>query len=150
MQSLANSPIRYPLPAVAGLICGPSGKLLLVQTHKWSGLWGVPGGKIEYGEKAEQALRREMCEEVGLELSWLEFAFVAELIEDKDFYKPAHFISLEYLAKSKTENVIVNEEIKAFQWLSLNEALVQPINSYTLQLLQFAQRHKSFLAVTHE
>ena len=98
---------RYPLPAVAALIAGPSGRVLIVRTHKWSGLWGVPGGKVDYGETLESALKREMLEEVGLEIRDAVFAFTSELIEDPKFHKPNHFISLEYVAFADFENVII-------------------------------------------
>jgi nucleoside triphosphatase len=128
---------RYPLPAVAALIIGPDDRLLLVKTSKWSGLWGVPGGKIDYGEDMLTALRREMREETGLEISDIEFSFVSEIIEDELFYKPAHFISFEYIARSNSSAVVPNDEIVEWRWLSLAEALVMPVNSYTKLLLQY-------------
>lgn len=50
------TPPKHPLPTVAALVSGPSGRVLLVRTTKWRGLWGVPGGKIEWGEPLEAAL----------------------------------------------------------------------------------------------
>ena len=52
---------------VGGLIFDRAGKFLLVRTHKWSNLWGIPGGKIKWGETSEDALRREIKEETGPE-----------------------------------------------------------------------------------
>lgn len=53
---------RYPIPAVAALIAAPDQRVLLVRSVKRSGLWGVPGGKVNCGETIEAALRREMLE----------------------------------------------------------------------------------------
>jgi nucleoside triphosphatase len=130
---------RYPLPAVAALIAGPSGRVLIVRTHKWSGLWGVPGGKVDYGETLETALKREMSEEVGLEIRDPVFAFTSELIEDPKFHKPNHFISLEYVAFSDHENVVFNEEIAEFAWVTLEDAFNYPVNVYTLRLLEWCR-----------
>jgi nucleoside triphosphatase len=137
--TVASQPKRYPLPAVAALIAGPSGRVLIVRTHKWSGLWGVPGGKVEYGETLEAALKREMLEEVGLEITQPLFAFVSELIEDPLFHRPNHFISLEYVASSAHEQVVFNEEIAEFAWVTLEEALTYPVNIYTLRLLEWCR-----------
>lgn len=130
---------RYPLPAVAALIAGPSGRVLIVRTHKWSGLWGVPGGKVDYGETLLTALKREMLEEVGLEIRDVVFAFTSELIEDPKFHKPNHFISLEYVAFADHENVVFNEEIAEFAWVNLEDAFKYPVNIYTRKLLEWCQ-----------
>ena len=130
---------RYPLPAVAALIAGPSGRVLIVRTHKWSGLWGVPGGKVDYGETLLTALKREMLEEVGLEIRDAVFAFTSELIEDPKFHKPNHFISLEYVAFADHENVVFNEEIAEFAWVSLEDAFKYSVNEYTRKLLEWCQ-----------
>ena len=41
---------------------------LLLQRRKDNGLWGIPGGSLEPGESLEEAARREVLEEVGLEI----------------------------------------------------------------------------------
>jgi nucleoside triphosphatase len=127
---------QYPLPAVAALIAH-NNKVLIVRTHKWSGLWGVPGGKIDYGEDALTALKREMREEVGLEIRNPVYAFYSDIIEDTNFYKPAHFLSLEFVAYSDSDHVIMNEEIAEFAWVSLADTFTYPINSYTKRLLEW-------------
>jgi len=53
----------------AGIVRNNQGKVLLIK-HRFrpgSG-WGIPGGFLEAGEQADAALRRELCEEIGLEL----------------------------------------------------------------------------------
>jgi nucleoside triphosphatase len=130
----------YPLPAVAALIAHQN-KVLIVRTHKWSGLWGVPGGKIDYGEDTITALKREMQEEVGLEIRDAVYAFYSDIIEDPLFYKPAHFLSLEFVAYSDSNNVIPNEEIAEFAWVGLEQAFTYPINSYTKRLLEWCVEH---------
>jgi nucleoside triphosphatase len=132
---------QYPLPAVAALIAH-QGKVLIVRTHKWSGLWGVPGGKIDYGENALTALAREMREEVGLEIRNPVYAFYSDIIEDTNFHKPAHFLSLEFVAYSDSDKVIINEEIAEFAWVSLEESFTYPINSYTKRLLEWCVENK--------
>lgn len=57
------------IPVVAGFL-RKEGKILIGQrpeNHTLAGLWEFPGGKIELGESPEQALARELSEELGIE-----------------------------------------------------------------------------------
>jgi len=128
--------MAYPIPTVAALARGPSGRVLIVRTTKWRGRWGVPGGKIEYREPMEEALIREFLEEVGLELFDLRFARLDEMIEDPAFYKPAHFILINYFARADSEAVRPNEEIVEWAWVEPERALEFPLNVYTERLVR--------------
>ncbi len=69
---MTTSPIHRPpihRPAARGLVVDPANRLLLMQfqTEDAGTLWLTPGGGIEPGESDEEALRRELWEEVGLE-----------------------------------------------------------------------------------
>ena len=54
--------------AVRGVVVDPAGRALLVRFEfpDWTG-WATPGGGLDPGETDEEALRRELAEEVGLE-----------------------------------------------------------------------------------
>jgi ADP-ribose pyrophosphatase YjhB (NUDIX family) len=65
----------------SGAVIFNSEKRLLLLKHVFrpgSG-WGIPGGFIKAGEQPETAVRRELMEEVGLELKTVEVAFVRTL-----------------------------------------------------------------------
>ncbi|HEU4742427.1 MAG TPA: NUDIX domain-containing protein [Meiothermus sp.] len=133
---MTGSTPQYPIPTVAALVTGPSGRVLLVRTTKWRGLWGIPGGKIEWGEALEAALRRELREEVGLELHDIRLALLQEAILDPQFHKPMHFIFFNYYARSESEEVTPNEEIAEWGWVEPEEGLKYPLNTFTQVLLK--------------
>lgn len=56
---------------VAAALADAEGRVLLQQRlpgRQMAGLWEFPGGKVEEGERPEAALRRELAEELGIEV----------------------------------------------------------------------------------
>ena len=75
----------------------------MVRTHKWSNLWGIPGGKIKWGETSEDGFRREIKEETALEVNEVAFVLVQDCIHSKEFYRDAHFVLLNYTCRCAGE-----------------------------------------------
>jgi phosphoglycolate phosphatase len=128
---------KFPLATVGALIFNSQNEVLMIRTHKWSNLWGIPGGKIKFGETSEAALRREILEETGLKISNVKFVLVQDCIRSKEFYRDAHFILLNYTCRcaGKTPRVKLNEEGREFRWLKLAEAKKLKLNKPTKVLL---------------
>jgi phosphoglycolate phosphatase len=130
-------PPRTPTPTVGALVFNAAGRVLLVRTHKWSDLWGIPGGKIRWGETARAALRREIKEETNLDIRDIEFVLVQDCIRSKEFYRDAHFLLLNYTCRCLGRpRVRLNDEAREYRWLSVAEALKQRLNSPTRRLLR--------------
>jgi len=127
---------HVPTVTVGALIYNAAGQVLMVRTHKWSDLWGIPGGKIKWGEPAEAALEREIMEETNLEIADIRFVMVQDCIHSKEFYRDAHFILLNYTCQScgQTE-VRLNDEARDFRWVALQQALDLPLNEPTRRLV---------------
>jgi phosphoglycolate phosphatase len=135
--NLAQSAL--PVATVGGLIYGDPETVLLVRTHKWSNLWGIPGGKIKWGETAHEALRRELKEETGLEITDIAFVLLQDCIHSPEFYRDAHFVLLNYTCRARETGrpeVTLNDEAREFRWVTVPEALSLPINQPTRILLQ--------------
>ena len=125
-----------PITTVGALIHDGAGKILMIRTHKWSGLWGIPGGKIKRGESSIDALKREVLEETKLHISEIGFVMNQDCIASPEFMHPEHFILLNYVARASSTDVHLNEEAEEFMWLSPAEALKLPLNTPTRVLLE--------------
>lgn len=129
--------ISHPICTVGALIFDMNGKVLMIRTQKWSNLWGIPGGKIKFGEASLDALRREIKEETNLDVEDIRFVLVQDCIHSKEFYRDAHFVLLNYTCRTHDgANVKLNEEAQEFRWVSLEEALRLELNTPTKILLE--------------
>ena len=85
-----------PLPA-ADVIVSIGGKVVLIKRRNSPPGWAIPGGFIEYGERAEDAATREIREETGLEIKGLKlFQVRSDPKRDPRF----HTITIVYTAES--------------------------------------------------
>lgn len=128
-------PPPRPLCTVGALVVNPNAEVLIVRTTKWRGTWGVPGGKLDWGESLQEALLREFREEVALDLQQVRFALLQEAILDSQFHVPAHFVLVNYYAFTASTQVVPNEEIVEWAWVPPEQALSFPLNNFTERLV---------------
>jgi phosphoglycolate phosphatase len=138
-QAKAFEDSHPPIVTVGALIFDEAGQVLMIRTHKWSNLWGIPGGKIKWGEASVAALRREIHEETNLEVEDIEFVLVQDCIHSKEFYRDAHFVLLNYTCRVVgAREVKLNDEAREFRWVTIDEALALPLNQPTRLLIEAA------------
>jgi nucleoside triphosphatase len=127
---------HYPEPTVGALIVNTEGQLLLIKSHKWHGRYVVPGGHVELGETLEQALRREVREETGLEIYDIEFLLLQEFIFDDAFWQNRHFIFFDFACKTSGLHVTLNSEAQEYVWVAPGDALDLPVDDYTRRAIE--------------
>src|SRR5260370_3631777 len=97
------------------LIFDDEGRILLLEhVFRPDSGWGIPGGFIGKGEQPEAALRRELREEIGLEVSDVELLFVRALPKPKQ-------IEVYFRARPIGQAVPCSFEIKRAEWFSTED-----------------------------
>ena len=92
---------RNPVPTVDVIIETEKGIVLIERKNEPYG-WAIPGGFVDYGEKLEEAARREAREETGLDIGNLK---LLGCYSDPQRDKRQHNISTVYVATAKGEPV---------------------------------------------
>lgn len=115
---------------VGAFIYNERGEIFLMTSPKWQNgkAWNIPGGAINKDENGnetetpEEALKREIMEEMGIELERIEYLREFVKPAGDDFYKKdVEFHFLDFIAKAKSDQVIPNEEIAEWKWFPLSE-----------------------------
>ncbi|MGO8764935.1 MAG: HAD hydrolase-like protein [Limisphaerales bacterium] len=143
-RALKDDHLSMPLATVGALIFNSKNEALMIRTHKWSNLWGIPGGKIKFGETSEAALRREILEETALKIADIKFVLVQDCIHSREFYRDAHFVLLNYTCRCVRKNprVTLNDEGREFRWAKLAEAKKMKLNKPTKILVQAVLKNR--------
>ena len=126
--------MNRPKVTVAAIIL-KKGKLLLEKRaiEPFKEYWCLPGGHIEKGESAIDAVKREIREETGLNVKSCKFLFYFdEIITEIDW----HSVVLVFLCKTSGVLRPQKEEVKELNWFNLKDVLK----------LRLAFRHKDLIS----
>jgi len=127
---------EYPEATVGALIVNDKGEILLVKSYKWGNKYTVPGGHIELGERSETAVKREVKEEVGLEVLPVKLLLVQEAIYPADYVKHEHYIFMDYLCRTSSPEVKLDgKEIQEYLWMEPHDAIQLDLESFTRNLV---------------
>ena len=102
------------LVSCAALVTNQEGKILLVKSP-WRG-WEYPGGLIEPGETFQEALRREVREEAGVEIEITGFVGICKNVE-------RNVVNIDFTAKYVSGELTTSEESTEVIWATPEEAM---------------------------
>lgn len=101
---------------VAVALIDPDGRILIAKRpegKQLAGLWEFPGGKVEPGERPEQALIRELKEELGIDVKE---ACLAPFVFTSHAYEKFHLLMPLYLCR-RWSGTVVAKEHSALAWV---------------------------------
>lgn len=131
---------NYILIEVVGMILMKNGKLLLAKrpmNKQFGGFWELPGGKVELNESYPEALKREISEELSIELDKLAY-FDSNIhpINEYQQIKLICFLCYQYYGEIKlTEHL----DAKWFTKNDLNHIKITPADVKIIESLKLSQ-----------
>jgi 8-oxo-dGTP diphosphatase len=119
---------------VACALVDADGRVLIAQRpagKDMEGLWEFPGGKMEPGERPEDALIRELAEELSITVKE---ACLAPLTFASHTYEKFHLLMPLYICR-RWDGTVVAREHKALKWVRPNELRSYPMPAADLPLI---------------
>ena len=136
---------RTPVDVAVGVLIDGEGRFLLTSRPEgkvYAGYWEFPGGKLEAGESVEQALRRELHEELGIEIGAVQ-PWQVELMDYPHARVRLHFCKVyDWRGEFKMR------EQQAMAWQTL-PVLVAPVLPGTIPVLQWFAQERGHEGATH-
>ena len=135
---------RRPVDVAVGVLIDPQGNFLLTSRPAgkvYAGYWEFPGGKLELGESVEQALRRELHEELGIEIGPVQ----PWKIELMDY--PHARVRLHFCKVFAWRGEFQMREQQQMAWQQLPVA-VAPVLPGTLPVLEWFAQERAFSGAT--
>ena len=116
--------VKRPQIGIGVMIQNESGEVLmgLRQGSHGEGEWSFPGGHLDFGETMEETARREVKEEVGLEVGKIELVSIAD---EMRYIKTnnKHFVNIGFKAEyiGGEPRLMEPEKFKEWRWFSPND-----------------------------
>ena len=139
-----GGPDRKTVDVAVGVLIRPNGDFLLTTRppgKAYEGYWEFPGGKLEAGETVEQALRRELQEEIGITIVTV-YPWKVELVD-----YPHALVRLNFCKVLTWTGELQMHEGQTFAWQSL-PVQVQPVLPGTIPVLEWFAMERNFSGTT--
>ena len=135
---------EHPLLGVGALIFD-AGRILLAQRGKapLMGQWSLPGGLVETGESLENAVRREVLEETGLEVKPLGVLEIFErIMRSADGAAEYHYVLLDYICRVTGGMLSAGDDACRVQWVERRALKDLHITEGTLAVIEKGFRNQ--------
>ena len=140
-----GGPNRPVVDVAVGILVKPDGSFLLTSRPAgkvYEGYWEFPGGKLEAGESVQDALRRELLEELGIAVEAAHLWRV-ELVD-----YPHALVRLNFCKISAWSGELQMREAQSFSWQQL-PVRVAPVLPGTIPVLKMFAKERGFDGATH-
>lgn len=140
-----GGPDRREVEVAVGVLIRADGAFLLTSRPPgkvYEGYWEFPGGKVEPGESVEQALRRELLEEIGLRIG----AVHPWRVERVDY--PHALVRLNFCKVFAWDGELQMHEGQSFAWQNL-PVQVGPVLPGTVPVLEWFAQERKFDGATY-
>ena len=135
-----GGPDRAVVDVAVGVLIRPDGDFLLTSRPEgkvYAGYWEFPGGKLEAGETVEQALRRELVEEIGITIGTTH-AWKTEVVD-----YPHALVRLNFCKVFEWAGELHMREGQSFAWQALPVA-VAPVLPGTMPVLDWFALERAY------
>jgi 8-oxo-dGTP diphosphatase len=137
-----GGPGRKVVEVAVGVLIRPDGQFLLTSRPPgkvYEGYWEFPGGKLEAGESVEQALRRELQEEIGITIGSMH-PWKVEMVD-----YPHALVRLNFCKVFEWTGELQMHEGQSFAWQDL-PVQVKPVLPGTVPVLAWFTQEREGLA----
>ncbi len=136
---------RNIVEVAVGVLIAADGSFLLTSRPPgkvYANYWEFPGGKLEAGESVQQALKRELHEELGIDID----AATPWKVEMVDY--PHALVRLHFCKVHSWSGALQMREAQSFAWQQL-PVTVAPVLPGTIPVLQWLAAERGYSGVTH-
>lgn len=130
----------YPRVGVGAVVLH-QGRVLLVRRggQPSLGRWTLPGGLVELGETTAEAVRRELREECGIDITVAGLAGVVDrVVRDAEGRIRYHYVLVDYLAYTDTDRVTAGSDAAEACWVEVERVTELEVTDGLMDMIQRA------------
>ncbi len=136
---------KWPIVGVGGILLRNDSVLLVERGRQpLAGYWSLPGGALEVGERLEDAVRRELREETGLDVKPLAIAGVFErVLRDAEGRPEYHYVLIDYLCTVTGGELRAADDARRAAWTAKRDLPGLPLTPGLLPVIEEAFRMRA-------